>query len=119
FYEAEVLSLRLSRPIRAEACLYHIIWTLLRNFRKTEKSPAILRSTRESNPRPLNGQWYLRPTTRPLRQSVQTIVDVPNILQCYLCAVLCCCGCVWLPPVIFIGTHCLALVEIDSANRFI
>ncbi|KAF9795691.1 hypothetical protein SFRURICE_018257 [Spodoptera frugiperda] len=27
-----------------------------------------------------------------------------------------CCGCVWLPPIIFIGTHRLALVQTDSAK---
>ncbi|KAF9815898.1 hypothetical protein SFRURICE_009796 [Spodoptera frugiperda] len=27
-----------------------------------------------------------------------------------------CCGCVWLPPIIFIGTHSLALVETDLAK---
>ncbi|KAF9794205.1 hypothetical protein SFRURICE_009582 [Spodoptera frugiperda] len=27
-----------------------------------------------------------------------------------------CCGCVWLPPIIFISTHSLALVETDSAK---
>ncbi|KAF9787582.1 hypothetical protein SFRURICE_001634 [Spodoptera frugiperda] len=27
-----------------------------------------------------------------------------------------CCGRVWLPPIIFIGTHSLALVEKDSAK---
>ncbi|KAF9804559.1 hypothetical protein SFRURICE_014467 [Spodoptera frugiperda] len=32
------------------------------------------------------------------------------------CAMLRCCGCVWLLPIIFIGTHCLALVETDSAK---
>ncbi|KAF9806068.1 hypothetical protein SFRURICE_008196 [Spodoptera frugiperda] len=34
---------------------------LLRNFRKTEKSPVILRPTRESNPRPLARQSHLQP----------------------------------------------------------
>ncbi|KAF9814823.1 hypothetical protein SFRURICE_015395, partial [Spodoptera frugiperda] len=33
----------------------------LRNFRKTEKSPVILRPTRESNPRPLARQSHLQP----------------------------------------------------------
>ncbi|KAF9800897.1 hypothetical protein SFRURICE_012756 [Spodoptera frugiperda] len=34
---------------------------LLRNFRKSEKSPVILRPTRESSPRPLARQWHLQP----------------------------------------------------------
>uniref|UniRef100_A0A2H1VRS9 SFRICE_023702 n=1 Tax=Spodoptera frugiperda TaxID=7108 RepID=A0A2H1VRS9_SPOFR len=33
------------------------------------------------------------------------------------CAVLRCCVCVWLTPIIFIGTHSIALVETDSAKR--
>ncbi|KAF9801106.1 hypothetical protein SFRURICE_019268 [Spodoptera frugiperda] len=27
-----------------------------------------------------------------------------------------CCGCVWPPPIMFIGTHSLALLEMDSAK---
>ncbi|KAF9824722.1 hypothetical protein SFRURICE_010329 [Spodoptera frugiperda] len=27
-----------------------------------------------------------------------------------------CCGCVWLPLIVFIGSHCLALVETDSVK---
>ncbi|KAF9812337.1 hypothetical protein SFRURICE_005448 [Spodoptera frugiperda] len=32
------------------------------------------------------------------------------------CAMLRCCECVWFPPIIFVGTHSLVLVEIDSAK---
>ncbi|KAF9823752.1 hypothetical protein SFRURICE_017315 [Spodoptera frugiperda] len=47
-------------------CKFHVICVpdsvlLLRNFRKTYKSPVILCSTLESNPRPLVRQSHLRP----------------------------------------------------------
>ncbi|KAF9822515.1 hypothetical protein SFRURICE_012611 [Spodoptera frugiperda] len=32
------------------------------------------------------------------------------------CAMLSCCGCIWFPPIIFIDTHNLALVETDLAS---
>ncbi|KAF9786580.1 hypothetical protein SFRURICE_016303 [Spodoptera frugiperda] len=32
------------------------------------------------------------------------------------CAIVKCCGCVWFPPIIFIGTHSIALVETDSGK---
>ncbi|KAF9804253.1 hypothetical protein SFRURICE_020681, partial [Spodoptera frugiperda] len=41
----------------------------LRNFRKTEKSPVILRPTRDSNPRPLARQSHLRPVDQLGRKS--------------------------------------------------
>ncbi|KAF9796949.1 hypothetical protein SFRURICE_012580 [Spodoptera frugiperda] len=48
-----------------EMCPSHVTFPdsvlLLRNFRKTEKCPVILRPTRESNPRPLARHSYLQP----------------------------------------------------------
>uniref|UniRef100_A0A2H1WXW6 SFRICE_034334 n=1 Tax=Spodoptera frugiperda TaxID=7108 RepID=A0A2H1WXW6_SPOFR len=35
------------------------------------------------------------------------------------CAMLRCCGCVWRLPIVFFGTHSLALVETDSAKLYI
>ncbi|KAF9797608.1 hypothetical protein SFRURICE_001533 [Spodoptera frugiperda] len=35
-----------------------------------------------------------------------------------LCAMLRCCRCVWLQPVIFIGIHCLTLVEMGSTKIY-
>ncbi|KAF9805773.1 hypothetical protein SFRURICE_009405 [Spodoptera frugiperda] len=50
----------------------------------------------------------------------RTISSSVNCLKTSLdhhqrCAMLLFCGCVWFPPIIFIGTHSLTLVETDSA----
>ncbi|KAF9789025.1 hypothetical protein SFRURICE_005627 [Spodoptera frugiperda] len=34
------------------------------------------------------------------------------------CAMLCYCGCVWLPPITYIGIHSLALVESDLVKLY-
>uniref|UniRef100_A0A2H1VSU9 SFRICE_007156 n=1 Tax=Spodoptera frugiperda TaxID=7108 RepID=A0A2H1VSU9_SPOFR len=44
---------------------------LLRNFRKTKKSSAILRPTRKSNPRPLARQSHLQPLLQQSKPSVR------------------------------------------------
>ncbi|KAF9793588.1 hypothetical protein SFRURICE_019646 [Spodoptera frugiperda] len=41
------------------------------------------------------------------------IVSQLSYYYIFICAMLRCCGCVWLPPIIFIGTHNLSLVETD------
>ncbi|KAF9796143.1 hypothetical protein SFRURICE_013607 [Spodoptera frugiperda] len=58
---------------------------LLRNFRKTEKSPGIPCPTRESNPRPLVRQSHLRPLDQRGRQEKiyryeLIFLNVPNFL---------------------------------------
>ncbi|KAF9811917.1 hypothetical protein SFRURICE_021274 [Spodoptera frugiperda] len=52
---------------------------LLRNFRKTEKSPVILCPTRESNPRPHDWQSHLRPLDQRGR-CVEMSMNFPETL---------------------------------------
>ncbi|KAF9789061.1 hypothetical protein SFRURICE_005663 [Spodoptera frugiperda] len=62
-------------------CKSHVIGDSvlpLRNFRKTEKNPVILRPTRESNPRPLARQSHLQPLGQ---RGSQAVIFMPNLDQ--------------------------------------
>ncbi|KAF9805572.1 hypothetical protein SFRURICE_020957 [Spodoptera frugiperda] len=77
---AEVLITARNATIQCRATSHHLCYkshvigdsVLLRNFRKTEKSPVILCPTREWNPRPLARQSHLQPLGQ--RGSLQTFL---------------------------------------------
>ncbi|KAF9798459.1 hypothetical protein SFRURICE_012487, partial [Spodoptera frugiperda] len=75
------------------------------NFRKTENTPVI---------------YFARPgnRTRDPLSAVALATTRPTIRVIFhkRCAMLRCCGYVWLPLIIFIGTHRLALVETGSTK---
>ncbi|KAF9824440.1 hypothetical protein SFRURICE_002501 [Spodoptera frugiperda] len=87
-----------------------------------EKSSAILFTVLDSGIEPETSRSAVAlATTRLMSQSQllrRSMYVDGNIWVLFheKCAILSCCGCVWLPPIILIGTHSLALVVTDSAK---
>ncbi|KAF9797398.1 hypothetical protein SFRURICE_005874, partial [Spodoptera frugiperda] len=72
-------------------------------FRKTEKSPVILRPTRESNPRPLARQSHLQPLGQRGSQQHITIAPIRKWGGSLRCVMLRCCRCVlWMASLLSI-----------------
>ncbi|KAF9797836.1 hypothetical protein SFRURICE_001439 [Spodoptera frugiperda] len=59
---------------------------------------------------------YTRHFAMGTNRRVTSIAIFAYLKHFLRCAMLCCGGCVWLLPIIFIGTHSIALVEMNSAK---